>query len=45
MDDLISREVLLNELFNRLATVQTLAKAYAMIQGMPTVEEEEEGKE
>ena len=32
MSDLISR----GELFNRLATVQTLAEAYAVIQGMPT---------
>ena len=34
MSDLISR----CELFNRLAPVQTLADAYAVIQGMPTVE-------
>lgn len=34
MGDLISRA----ELFNRLATVQTLADAYAVIQGMPTVD-------
>ena len=32
--DLISR----CELFNRLATVQTLGEAYAVIQDMPTVE-------
>lgn len=33
--DLISR----CELFNRLATVQTLGEAYAVIQDMPTVEQ------
>lgn len=36
MSDLISRSLL----FNRLANVQTLAEAYAVIQEMPTVEEE-----
>ena len=36
MSDLISRSLL----FNRLANVQTLAEAYAVIQDMPTVEEE-----
>ena len=34
MSDLISR----CELFNRLASVQTMGDAYAVIQGMPTVE-------
>ena len=34
MNDLISR----CELFNQLATVQTLGEAYAVIQGMPTVD-------
>lgn len=36
MNDSISRSLL----FNRLANVQTLAEAYAVIQDMPTVEEE-----
>lgn len=36
MRDLISRSLL----FNRLANVKTLAEAYAVIQEMPTVEEE-----
>lgn len=36
MKDLISRSLL----FNRLANVQTLAEAYAVIQDMPTVEEQ-----
>ena len=36
MSDLISR----SELFNRLATVQTLGEAYAVIQDMPTKEPE-----
>lgn len=34
MSDLISRA----ELFNRLATVKDMGEAYAVIQGMPTVE-------
>ena len=34
MSDLISRA----ELFNRLANVQSLAKAYAVIQDMPAAE-------
>ena len=34
MSDLISR----SELFNKLAPVQTLGEAYAVIQGMQTVE-------
>lgn len=34
MSDLISR----SELFNKLATVQTLGEAYGIIQGMPTVD-------
>lgn len=34
MSDLISR----CELFNKLATVQTLGEAYGIIQGMPTVD-------
>lgn len=34
MSDLISRA----ELFNRLANVQTLAEAYAVIQDMPAAE-------
>ena len=34
MNDLISR----CELFNKLATVQTLGEAYAVIQGMKTVD-------
>lgn len=36
MSDLISRA----ELFNRLAPVQTLGEAYAVIQGMPEAETE-----
>lgn len=36
MNDLISRA----ELFNRLAPVQTLAEAYAVIQGMPSADPE-----
>ena len=36
MSDLISRA----ELFNRLATVQTLGEAYGVIQGMPTAEDD-----
>ena len=36
MNDSISR----GELFNRLANVQTLAEAYAVIQDMPAVEEQ-----
>lgn len=38
--DLISR----CELFNRLAPVQTLGEAYAVIQDMPTEPEREKGK-
>lgn len=34
MNDLISR----CQLFNRLATVQTIGEAYGVIQGMPTVD-------
>lgn len=34
MSDLISR----SELFNKLATVQTLGEAYGIIQGMPIVD-------
>lgn len=34
MSDLISR----CDLFNKLATVQTLGEAYGIIQGMPTVD-------
>jgi len=36
MSDLISRA----ELFNRLATVQTLGEAYGVIQEMPTAEDD-----
>ena len=34
MSDLMSK----GELFNKLATVQTLGEAYGIIQGMPTVD-------
>ncbi len=37
MDDLISRA----ELFNRLATVQTLGEAYAVIQDLPSAQPEQ----
>ena len=40
MRDLISKA----ELFNRLATVKDIGEAYAVIQGMPTVEVFEFGK-
>lgn len=40
MDDLISRA----ELFNRLSSVKDMGEAFAVIQGMPTVETFEFGK-